>query len=178
MKSLALLALLIALLLPLSAYALFGTVVTPFKIDVQVLKQRSGLPLPDYAIALHDGNPGAEPFWPWQHRYRSDIQGRIEPVVFTRIGGGSVFSKRLRETQVLLAINSDSGVRYFALQINAARKTRIRCLSNAKNDPGDLVYRRNSVADCAGIKASASSEKVQIDGKPGWHVRVRLDVAE
>jgi hypothetical protein len=158
------------------AEAVFGTIVTPFEFHVQL--QQDGKALPEKVIAFHQGNSGAEPFWPWRTHFTSDANGHVPAFDFSQHGAVTVLTKRLRETKLLIALNTKSaGVQFYALEVKVGRLgTSVHCYGNQKNDPDDLVYKRGELTDCGPLRFSAKATATRLDNSPAWRVQLVIDM--
>jgi hypothetical protein len=166
------------LLIAHQAQAVFGTIVTPFKFEARLVQ--NGKALPEKVIAFHNGNSGAEPFWPWRTHFTSDASGQIPAFVFSGSGAVTIMTKRLRETKLLMALNTKSqSVRFYALEIKVGRLgTRVHCYTNKANNPDDLVYKRGELSDCGALRFSAQATAITQDRNLGWRVVLVIDAAQ
>jgi hypothetical protein len=89
-------------LMPLSALAFFGTVVTPIEYEVRLLAH--GQALSGYGLAMHRADAGAEPYLPWKDRFITDENGGSPQLSYSWMKGASVLTRRIRTGRLLIAL--------------------------------------------------------------------------
>jgi hypothetical protein len=146
-----------------SAHAFFGTIVTPFEYRVRLMQGQQ--PLVGYAVALHRADAGAEPDWPWKHRYLTDSDGRLQPVEFSQSGSVTVLTKRIDNTRVLIALRQKAGgVEYRAISLSVGTSTSVN------------VLRSTSTESPAFKLLDYSFNAKHQESTAGWKVDVTIDL--
>ena len=103
---------LLALLLPAAALAFFGTIVTPFEVQVRVYSGQQK-PLAGCAIGLHHANAfsvaDVDGYWPWKFVASTDKNGVLSPWRSSAVQAGTVLSaKRLRKLAFMMMLQSQA----------------------------------------------------------------------
>jgi hypothetical protein len=163
-----------------STYALFGTIVTPFEYRVRLMHGQQ--PLVGYAVALHRADAGAEPDWPWRHRYLTDSDGRLQPVEFSQSGSVTVLTKRIDKARVLIALRPKSGgVEYRAIDLFVGSTTSVNVLRTSSTElPAfkllDYSFNTKHQESTDWPAVSAVVTKAEFGDKPGWKVDLTIDL--
>ncbi len=165
-----------------SAMAFFGTIVTPFEFRVRMMS--GDKPLAGYTIALHDGRPGAEPYWPWKNKFKTDKDGYTDKVEFSAHGSVTLLTKRVTEKRILMALGPSNGQAEFrALDIDIGALTtsvKVKQSINLQDGPFKLISRLNESdiikADWPIVTAVAT--KANFKEQAGWTVDLVVDLGE
>jgi hypothetical protein len=192
-------------LIPLSALAFFGTVVTPIEYEVRLLAH--GQALSGYGLAMHRADPGAEPYLPWKDRFITDENGGCPRLSYSWMKGASVLTRRIRTGRLLIALRRSDRTKseavpsaaeqahgltvspkqitqidFRALNLTVRRGGKVSVVVEEPNGGvEDVAFQlvtgaQRHIVSWPQVKASA--EALDIEGKPGWRIHIDIDLGD
>jgi hypothetical protein len=181
----------LALLMPLTVFGFFGTIVTPFEVHVRVIDALDK-PLQGCVVGLHHADAfsiaDVDGYWPWRFIASSNKSGSLPAWRSSAMQAGTVFSgKRLRKLAFMMMLQSvgdnqgETKLMPLLIDIDVGRfgspKVKIFDADISEFKSYQLVKPSRTVQlDGLSIKAIAEPSMIELQARQqsGWLIRLEL----